>query len=75
VLLRAQGCEHIAIARGVERPCAYVPQVSWRTTVDDHVAFTKTEAFNEFRSLVAHHFAEKPQMEHFTPLVGGDVTK
>jgi len=54
------------LLRGVERPDHYLLLIEW-DSVDDHVAFTSTEAFGEFRSLAGPFFAGKPAMEHFAP--------
>jgi quinol monooxygenase YgiN len=67
-LLRgADGCISTSLARGVERPSRYLMQLHWRS-IDDHTAFTTTQAFSEFRALAGPHFAERPTMEHFQPI-------
>lgn len=68
VLSEAAGCHSVRVARGVERPSRYVLLLEWNS-VEDHVAFTKTEAFAEFRALAGPFFSEKPAMEHFRPLL------
>src|SRR5258706_11502229 len=69
VLLRsADGCLSVSLARGVERPSHYLLLLHWRS-IDEHMAFTKAAAFAAFRQLAGPHFAERPAMEHFRPVV------
>lgn len=49
--------------RGIERPEAFFLLVQWQT-VDDHVAFTKTDDFARLRELIGPFYAGKPSMEH-----------
>lgn len=67
LLQGADGCIAASLARGVERPSHYLLQLHWRS-IDDHTAFTKTQAFAEFRELAGPYFAERPAMEHFKPI-------
>jgi quinol monooxygenase YgiN len=67
-LLRgADGCLAVTLSRGIERPSRYLLQLQWQS-IDDHIAFTKTPPFSEFRELAGPHFAERPAMEHFQPV-------
>lgn len=68
ILSQATGCHSVKLVRGVERPGRYLLLLEW-TSVEDHVAFTKTEPFGEFRSLAGPFFSEKPAMEHFRPIL------
>lgn len=68
VLLGAPGSRSVMLARGVESPTKYILQIEW-DSVDAHVAFTKTEGIATFRALVGPFFAERPQMEHFSPVI------
>lgn len=68
VLLGAAGSHSVMLGRGVEAPSKYILQIEW-DSVDAHVAFTQTEGIATFRSLVGPFFAEKPHMEHFSPVV------
>lgn len=67
ILSQADGCHSVKLVRGVERPGRYLLLLEW-TSVEHHVAFTKTEVFGEFRALAGPFFAEKPAMEHFRPI-------
>lgn len=64
ILLSAAGCHGVTLLRGIESPSRYLLQIEW-DSVDAHVAFTRSPAIVEFRSLIAPHFAERPRMEHF----------
>ncbi len=68
VLLGASGSHTVLLARGVESPSKYILQIEW-DSVEAHVAFTKTEGIVKFRSLAGPFFAERPQMEHFSPVL------
>lgn len=68
VLLQAAGSRSALLARGVERPSCYILHIEW-DSVDAHVAFTQTEGIATFRALVGPYFAEKPHMEHFSPVL------
>ena len=67
LLSEAQGCTSVALARGVERPSRYLLMLRWQS-IDDHTAFTGTAGFTAFGKLAGPFFAERPAMEHFTPL-------
>lgn len=68
ILSQADGCHSAKLVRGVERPSRYLLLLEW-TSVEHHVAFTKTEVFGEFRSLAGPFFSGKPAMEHFRPII------
>lgn len=53
--------------QGVERPEAYFLLVQWQT-VDDHIAFTKTDDFARLRELIGPFYVGKPSMEHIEPI-------
>lgn len=68
LLAAAGGCRSASLARGVERPAAYLLVLTW-DSVDDHTAFTKTEGFVRFREIAGPFFAGRPAMEHFQPVL------
>jgi heme-degrading monooxygenase HmoA len=61
------GGNKVTLARGVESPSTYVLLIEW-DDVDQHVKFTETPAFAEFRELAGPFFADAPSMEHFKPV-------
>lgn len=67
ILRSAPGCHSLSLARGIERPSAYLLLVEW-DDVDAHTAFTKTAGFGEFVALVKDFFAGPTDMAHFSPL-------
>lgn len=67
ILLNAKGCRAVSLARGIESPAKYVLQIRW-DSVDAHMAFTESDGIGAFRALIGSFFAERPQMEHFSPL-------
>lgn len=60
----AKGYHGMEVARGVESPGKVLLLLRW-DAVDDHVAFTKTPAFDAFKALVGPLFAGPSSMEHF----------
>ena len=69
LLSSARGCASVGLARGVERPSRYLLMLKWQA-IEDHTAFTGTDAFVKFRELAGPFFAERPAMEHFEPVAG-----
>ncbi|MFT3955812.1 MAG: antibiotic biosynthesis monooxygenase [Piscinibacter sp.] len=61
---RAKGCHGLSLQRGIERPTQYRLVVQWETVEDHTVGFRGSEDFQEWRRLVAHCFAQAPQVEH-----------
>jgi heme-degrading monooxygenase HmoA len=68
-LVEALGCRKVSLARGVETPTKYLLLIEW-DSLEAHRAFTRTPAFEQFRSLAGPYFAGKPNTEHFLPLGG-----
>jgi heme-degrading monooxygenase HmoA len=64
LLRQAAGCQGAQLARGVEEPDTYLLLVEWGT-VDEHVAFTKTDDYTRFGQALAPHFAKAPELLHF----------
>ena len=67
ILASAAGCLFVYAGRGVENPERFILLLGWNA-VSDHVAFTTTDAFAEFRALLGGFVAGAPAMEHFTLL-------
>jgi quinol monooxygenase YgiN len=65
ILAGAAGCLFVYAGRGVEHPDRFILLLGWNA-VEDHVAFTTTDAFAEFRGLLGSFVAGAPAMEHFT---------
>lgn len=64
LLASADGCHSVQVGRGVENPGKFILLLEWET-VEQHVALTKTAAFEEFRQLAGPFFAGPSNMEHF----------
>ena len=69
LLTEAKGCRSVRLARGVENPSKYLLLLEW-DAVQDHVAFTRSPEFQQFREAAGPFFAAKPAMEHFEPVSG-----
>jgi len=67
LLSSAKGCRSIQLARGVENPSKYLLIFEWES-IEDHIAFTRSPAFEEYRDIAGPYFAAKPAMEHFAPV-------
>ncbi len=62
----AEGCNGLALERGVEDPNVYRLLVEWES-VDHHmITFRNSEAFGQWRMLVGHLFAGPVNMSHCT---------
>lgn len=57
------GVQAVRFGRGVEHPDKFILLIEW-ASMDDHVAFTTTPLFAEFRRLLAPYTAGG-SMEHF----------
>jgi heme-degrading monooxygenase HmoA len=64
LLAAAEGAQEVSLIRGIETPTRFVLRIHWGS-IDDHVSFTKTEQFVQFRERVGHFFSKRPVMEHF----------
>lgn len=64
ILADAKGCSSARCARGVEDPSKFILLLDW-DSVESHVALTKTDAFERFKSLAGPFFAGPSNMEHF----------
>jgi heme-degrading monooxygenase HmoA len=67
LLAGAKGCTSVQIARGVESPSKFLLLLTWEC-IEDHVAFTHSAEFGQFREVAGPYFAAKPAMEHFAPI-------
>jgi heme-degrading monooxygenase HmoA len=65
LLRAAAGCHSAQLARGVEETSTYLLLVEWGA-VEEHVAFTKTDEFAEFRQAIVPHAAKPSDVLHFT---------
>ncbi|MET0547632.1 MAG: antibiotic biosynthesis monooxygenase family protein [Caulobacterales bacterium] len=64
LLASAAGCNRVEVGRGVESPGKFILLLSW-DKVQSHIDFTKTPAFDNFKSLAGPFFAGPSNMEHF----------
>jgi quinol monooxygenase YgiN len=71
LFLASKGCHGLALKRSIESPDLFRLLVRWET-IDDHmIGFRNSDAFGEWRRLVAPHFAAPPQVEHLEVVVEG----
>jgi heme-degrading monooxygenase HmoA len=68
---RAKGCRGMALQRSIEQPSRYRLFVQWDTVENHTVDFRGSADFQEWRKLVAHCFAQPPQVEHVREVVKG----
>ena len=64
IFQRARGCKGMELHRSVEHPSRYRLLVRWDTLENHTVDFRGSADFQEWRKLVAHCFAQPPQVEH-----------
>ncbi len=68
VIAESPDCGHISALRGIEDPDSFVLTVQW-TSVESHLAFRASPAFNQYRSHVAHLLASTPDFAHFSVVI------
>jgi heme-degrading monooxygenase HmoA len=61
------GLVSLRMTRGVETPTRFVLLAEWES-LQAHQAFRDSERFVTWRAAVGPHFANPPQVEHFTDL-------
>ena len=71
IFKRAKGCTGMELQRSVEHPTHYRLLVKWETVESHTVDFRGSPDFQEWRKLVAHCFAQAPQVEHTREVVKG----
>jgi heme-degrading monooxygenase HmoA len=64
LLAAAAGCHAARLGRGVENPDKFILLLEW-DSVEHHIAFTKTSAFEAFKQLAGPFFGGPSSMEHF----------
>jgi quinol monooxygenase YgiN len=63
----AKGCHSMALDRIIERPAEYRLRITW-DSVDAHLAFRETPAFQIWRGLAGPFFVEAPDVVHCAPV-------
>jgi heme-degrading monooxygenase HmoA len=61
------GCRSMRMTRGVETPTRFVLLIEW-DSVERHEEFRASERYPRWRAAIGPHFANPPQVEHFTDL-------
>ena len=62
----APGFGSLYLERGIEHPHEYLLLITW-DSVEAHVdGFRQSPAFGRWRQAIQEHFAEMPDMSHFT---------
>lgn len=71
VIITSPGCRFVRIAKGIERPSAYLLLVGW-DSVDDHlVTFRGSDLFTQWRAFIGPYFDGAPVVEHFDGDISG----
>jgi heme-degrading monooxygenase HmoA len=68
ILAATDGCRSVRMTQGVESPTRFVLLVEWDSVEAHENNFRQTERFAEWRALIGPHFANPPQVEHFTDI-------
>lgn len=71
VLADTPGCRSVRMTRGVESPSRFVLLVEWDSVEAHDQNFRASDRFLRWRELISPHFANPPQVEHFTDVPGG----
>jgi heme-degrading monooxygenase HmoA len=70
IIAKSPGFRFVRIARGIERPSAYLLLVGW-DSLDDHlIGFRGSELLGQWRALIGPYFDGVPVIEHYE----GDIT-
>ena len=64
VFQRAKGCRGMQILRSIEKPGRYRLLIRWDTVAHHTVDFRGSSDYQDFRKLVAHCYAQSPEVEH-----------
>jgi heme-degrading monooxygenase HmoA len=70
IIAASPGFERLTLARGIERPNAYLLRVEWSTLSDHTDRFRGSPAYEEWRGLLHHFYDPMPTVEHFEPIAG-----
>lgn len=62
------GCLGLTVAKGIERPTAYLITIQWRELADHLKVFRTSENYTKWRELLSPFYAEPPSVEHWTPV-------
>lgn len=65
IIESAPGCHGAEVRREVERPDHYLLLVQWET-VEDHMVFRSSPAFETWRALTHPFYATPPEVTHFS---------
>ena len=60
----AKGCRSFAVRRSVEKPQRYRLMIEWDTLEAHTKDFTGSQAWKDYRAMVADTFEGPPQVEH-----------
>jgi heme-degrading monooxygenase HmoA len=66
VLSKTRGFRDATVHRGIESPERYLLTIHWDTLENHTVDFRGSQAFVDWRAIVAPFFAKLPAVEHFT---------
>jgi heme-degrading monooxygenase HmoA len=66
VFPKAKGFRGHQVRHSIESPDRYLLLLQWDSLEDHTVGFRESPLFHEWRDLVKAHFAQAPQVEHFT---------
>jgi heme-degrading monooxygenase HmoA len=64
VIEAAPGCFGAEVRRQEENSSVYLLLVKW-TSVEVHMEFRESEAFEQWRALTHHFYSERPEVTHF----------
>jgi heme-degrading monooxygenase HmoA len=59
------GCLSLRMTHGIETPTRFVLLVEW-DSIDAHEGFRNSDRFGVWRGGIGPHFANPPQVEHFS---------
>ncbi|WP_316574088.1 antibiotic biosynthesis monooxygenase family protein [Nocardia canadensis] len=73
IIASMPGFGGLSLSRCVERPDSYLLLVRWEQLTDHTAGFRGSPEYQRWRALLHHFYDPFPVVEHFTPIVGGDL--
>jgi heme-degrading monooxygenase HmoA len=69
IVAQSPGYRSLRVARGVENPSEYLLLIEWDSVEAHMEVFRTSELYEQWAALLRPHYAQPPQVEHFTPIV------
>lgn len=75
IIATMPGFISLTLSRGIESPSNYLLLVEWNTLSDHTIGFRRSDRYQQWRELLHHFYDPVPDVEHFAPIDGVEVTR